>query len=183
MRRALFAVVGLLLVLAGCSSSPTEAAKPPNAEDVMFLQMMIPHHEQGIEIAELAATRPIRPELKELAHAIVLTQGTEVDDMKRWLAEWGQLADASPDPGAHAAHGGMKMTDPSKVSTLKSATDTEFSLKFISVLVGHQQGAVEMAQAENSSNGGNNAQARDLARRIIESRDAEVKQLLNYNNT
>jgi uncharacterized protein (DUF305 family) len=182
-RRALFAFAGLLLAVAGCGGSPAKAATPPNAEDVMFLQMMVPHHEQGIEIAKLAAGRPIRPELKELANAIVLTQGTEVEDMKRWLKEWGQPADANPDPGAHAAHGGMKMTDPAKVTTLQSASDAEFQQKFIAVLVGHQQGAVELAQAENSSNGGTYADARDLARRIIESRNAEVKQLLNYNNT
>lgn len=182
MRRALFVFVGLLLAVAGCGG-PAKTATPPNGEDVMFLQMMIPHHEQGIEIAKLAADRPIRPELKELANAIVLTQGTEVEDMKRWLKEWGQPADANPNPGAHAAHGGMKMTDPSKVTTLQSASDAEFGQKFIAVLVGHQQGAVELAEAENSSNGGANAVARELASRIIESRNAEVKQLLNYNTT
>ena len=180
MTRALFALAGLLL-LAGCSGGPAPAGVSANAEDVMFLQMMIPHHLQGIEIAHLAAARPASPELKELANAIALTQSTELGEMKRWMGEWHQPENADPDPHAHAAHGGMKMTDPAKVSTLKSASDAEFQQKFISVLVGHQQGAVEMAEAENSSNGGINANARDLARRIIESRNAEVRQLLNYN--
>ena len=174
--RVVLAVVALLLT--GCGAT----AAPPtyNAADVMFLQMLIPQNQQGIEIARLAANRPLPPALKELAAAIESTQRTEVDDMKRWLRDWGRPETMDLNPQAHAGHGGMKMTSPDLVGALRSAPEAEFSRKFLDVLSGQQQGAVELAQTENSASGGVNAQARDLARRVIESRSAEVKQLLNF---
>ncbi|MET8993982.1 DUF305 domain-containing protein [Amycolatopsis sp. NPDC004169] len=167
------AVVALLLT--GCATTAT----PPqyNAADVMFLQMLIPQNEQGIEIVKLASARPVPAELKELAAAIEVTQKTEVEDMRRWLREWNQPETVSPQ--AHAGHGGMKMTSPDLVGALRTAPDGEFTRKFLDVLTGQQQGAVELAETENGTGGGVNAQARDLARRVIESRTAEVKQLLN----
>ncbi|GLY36202.1 DUF305 domain-containing protein [Amycolatopsis sp. NBRC 101858] len=174
--RVWLAVVALLLT--GCSAT----AAPPayNAADVMFLQMLIPQNQQGIEIVRLARDHALPPSLKELAAAIESTQLTEVDDMKRWLRDWGQPETMDMNPQAHAGHGGMKMTSPDLLGTLRTAPSGEFSRKFLDVLTGQQQGAVELAQTENGASGGVNAQARDLARRVIESRTAEVKQLLNF---
>jgi uncharacterized protein (DUF305 family) len=170
------AVVALLL--AGCSAT----AAPPayNAADVMFLQMLIPQNQQGIEIVRLATDRQLPPALKELAAAIESTQRTEIDDMKSWLRAWGQPETMDMNPQAHAGHGGMKMTSPDLVGAVKTAPAGEFPRKFLDVLTGQQQGAVELAQTETGTGGGINAQARDLARRVIESRTAEVKQLLNF---
>jgi uncharacterized protein (DUF305 family) len=169
------AVVALLLT--GCGSGTTAATPQYNAADVMFLQMLIPQNEQGIEIVKLASARPVPAAVKELAAAIEVTQKTEVGDMRRWLREWNQPETVAPE--AHAGHGGMKMTSPDLVGALRTATDSEFTRRFLDVLTGQQQGAVELAQTENGTSGGVNAQARDLARRVIESRTAEVKQLLN----
>ena len=174
--RVLPAVVALLL--AGCSAT----AAPPayNAADVMFLQMLIPQNQQGIEIVRLATDRQLPAALKELAAAIESTQQTEIDDMKSWLRAWGRPETMDTNPQAHAGHGGMQMTSPDLVGTVKTASAGEFPRKFLDVLTGQQQGAVELAQTENATGGGVNAQARDLARRVIESRTAEVKQLLNF---
>lgn len=173
--RVLLAVVALLLT--GCGAT----AAPPafNAADVMFLQMLIPQNQQGIEIVRLAAHRPLPASVQELAAAIEATQRTEIDDMKGWLRDWAQPETMDMNPQAHAGHGGMKMTSPDVIGPLKTVPDTEFTRKFLDVLTGQQQGAVELAQTENGPGGGVNTQARDLARRVIESRTAEVKQLLN----
>lgn len=174
--RVLLVVVALLLT--GCGAT----AAPPtyNAADVMFLQMLIPQNQQGIEIVRLAHDSALPPALKELAAAIEATQQTEITDMKNWLKAWAQPETMDMNPQAHAGHGGMKMTSPDLVSTLRTASGSEFPRKFLDVLTGQQQGAVELAQTENGTGGGVNAQARDLARRVIESRSAEVKQLLNF---
>ncbi|ADJ50851.1 hypothetical protein AMES_9025 [Amycolatopsis mediterranei S699] len=166
------AVVALLL-----TSCATTAPPQHNAADVMFLQMLIPQNQHGIEIVRLASGRPVPAGLKELAAAIEVTQQTEVDDMRHWLHDWNQPETVAPQ--AHAGHGGMKTAAPDLVGALRSAPDTEFTRRFLDVLTGQQQGAVELAQTENGPGGGVNAQARDLARRVIESRTAEVKQLLN----
>ncbi|NBH09716.1 DUF305 domain-containing protein [Amycolatopsis sp. SID8362] len=170
------AVVALLLT--GCGSGATPATPSHNAADVMFLQMLIPQNEQGIEIVRLAANRPVPASLKELSAAIEVTQRTEVDQMKGWLRAWNEPESMAA--GAHAGHGGMKMTSPDLVGALKSAPDPEFTRKFLDVLTGQQQGAVELAQTENGTSGGVHPEVRDLARRVIESRTAEVKQLLNF---
>jgi uncharacterized protein (DUF305 family) len=176
--RLVLAVVALLLT--GCGSGATAAAPPCNAADVMFLQMLIPQNQQGIEIARLAPAHPLPAGLTELAAAIEVTQQTEIDDMRRWLRDWNKPEAMDANPQAHAAHGGMKMASPDLVSAVKAAPDGEFTRRFLDVLTGQQQGAVELARTENGTNGGINAQARDLARRVIESRTAEVKQLLNF---
>jgi uncharacterized protein (DUF305 family) len=176
--RLLLVVVALLL--AGCGSGATTAAPAYNAADVMFLQMLIPQNQQGIEIVRLAEDQPLPASLKDLASAIEVTQQSEIDDMKRWLRDWGQPETMAMDPHAHAGHGGMKMTAPDLVGALRTASGPDFTRKFLDVLSGQQQGAVELAQTENGAGGGVNAQARDLARRVIESRTAEVKQLLNF---
>jgi uncharacterized protein (DUF305 family) len=178
--RLLLVVVALLL--AGCGSGATTAAPAPahNAADVMFLQMLIPQNQQGIDVVRLAKDRPLPASLKELASAIEVTQQSEIDDMKRWLRDWGQPETMDMDPHAHAGHGGMKMTAPDLVGALRTVGDADFTRKFLDVLSGQQQGAVELAQTENGTGGGVNTQARDLARRVIESRSAEVKQLLNF---
>ncbi|MEU5258363.1 DUF305 domain-containing protein [Amycolatopsis sp. NPDC021455] len=173
MRPAL-AVVALLLTSCGATAAPPAH----NAADVMFLQMLIPQNRQGIEIVRLAADRPLPAPLKELAAAIGSTQQTEIDTMKGWLRGWNAPEAMDMDPQVHAGHGGMKMTSPDLVSALKSAPDAEFGRRFLDVLTGQQQGAAELARTETGS--GVNAEARDLARRVIESRTAEVAQLLNF---
>ena len=77
----------------GASSSsapaaPSASAQPSatfNDADVMFAQMMIPHHEQAVEMADLAATRASDPEVKELATKIKAAQDPEIQTMKGWL--------------------------------------------------------------------------------------------------
>ena len=84
------AVLGLLLI-AACGNTPP-AGDPVNAEDVMFVQMMVQHHRQGVEIAGVAAGRATTQEVRTLA-AIESTQQDEVEMMLRWLHEWGLLVD------------------------------------------------------------------------------------------
>jgi uncharacterized protein (DUF305 family) len=179
--RLLPAVVTLLLLTA-CGSGTTAAAPAYNAADVMFLQMLIPQNQQGIEIVRLALgpDRPVPASLKELAAAIESTQRTEIDDMKSWLRGWNQPETMAANPQAHAGHGGTKLTAPDLVGAVRTAGDHDFTRRFLDVLTGQQQGAVELARTETGTDGGVNAQARDLARRVIESRTAEVQQLLNF---
>lgn len=175
-------VVAGLLALAGCGTGGAtgETGKPPvfNASDVMFLQMMLPHHEQGVQIAQLAKDHPARPAVKELAAAIEVTQESEISDMKHWLTDWHQPTTGTMDPQAHAAHGGMRMTDPDLVGALTKTSGPEFERKFLDVLTGHQHSAVELARTETTD--GSNPQAKELANRIVESRTAEIKQLLTF---
>lgn len=160
------------LLLVGCGAAQS-SQEPVNADDVMFLQMMIPHHKQGIEIVKLARDRARSPELKTLAAAIESTQTSELTTMTGWLAEWDQPLTAPTD--AHAHHGGLKETDRKQVAALR--TSKQFDRDLINLLVAHQDDAVQMALAEVFQ--GANPKVKDWARQVEVSRKAQITQLLD----
>ncbi|CRK57479.1 putative lipoprotein [Alloactinosynnema sp. L-07] len=186
MRRLL--IVALAMVLTGCSGTPGahgghSAATVPNgsghnAADVMFLQMAVTHHEQGVELVRMAATRPVRAQVKDLAKAIELTQATEIDTMRDWLTDWGQPAAADPDPAAHSHHGGPAVTAPDTIAALSALPDGEFEHRFVTVLTGHQHNAVELARTELAD--GVDPAVRALADRVVRSRTGQIQQLLAF---
>jgi uncharacterized protein (DUF305 family) len=187
MRRCLFAM--LLFLVAGCGVGFTEttgvslSAPPPGSDyndtDVMFLQMAVPQHEQGIEMAGIGEKRATRKEIRDLAAAIHATQADELTRMKEWLARWRQPVAADLDPAAHAGHGGMHGADPVVLQVLRDTPKgPDFDHRFLTLLTGHQNGAVELARMEQK--GGFNSDARALADRIVRSRTAEIQQMGSY---
>jgi len=184
--RRLAAVLAGLLLLAGCGTPFTattggaESAPPLpgtfNDTDVMFLQMMVPSHEQGVEMARLAAQRATDADVRDLAAAVELTQQDEIADMAGRLRAWNQPVAADPNPRAHTGHGGMHATDPAFIETLRRIpAGPEFDRNFLNLLTGHQHGAVELARMETGR--GEDTGARDLAERIVASRTAQIKQM------
>ncbi|WP_436497473.1 DUF305 domain-containing protein [Actinokineospora sp. HUAS TT18] len=179
MRRLLIA---LALVLTGCSAAPGGhgahggAGAGHNAADVMYLQMAVTHHEQGIELVRLAADRRVRPQVRDLAKAIELTQTSEIDTMRGWLTGWDQSTSADPDPAAHHHHGGPAVTAPDTIAALTTLPDSEFEHRFVTVLTGHQHNAVELARTELAD--GVDPAVRALADRVVRSRTGQIQQLL-----
>jgi uncharacterized protein (DUF305 family) len=145
-----------------------------NAVDVMFAQMMVPHHRQGIEIVGPAANRAANAEVRILAAAIATTQAAEADTMAGWLRAWGKPATAAANE--HAAHGGMPGTSQAEMAALKRATGPDFDRTFLNMMIAHQDDAIQMARSEATS--GVNPQATALAKRIDRSRSAQITQML-----
>ncbi|WP_018685022.1 DUF305 domain-containing protein [Actinokineospora enzanensis] len=165
------------------AGSATAGAAPAvggdwNLADVMFLQMAIANHDQGIQLASLADKHNIRPELRNLADAIRVTQQQELGQMKKWLTDWGKPIEASTDPNAHAAHGGMPITDPQTISDLDKLPDAEFEKQFIPILTGHQHNAVEFALDEGKE--GVSGPVKAFADKVVKSRTAQIQQLLRF---
>ncbi|MEV4177140.1 DUF305 domain-containing protein [Nonomuraea sp. NPDC049709] len=160
----------------GGSSAPaaTSATAQPssvvNDADVMFAQMMIPHHEQAVEMADLAPARAADPEVKELAAKIKAAQAPEIQTMKGWLTGWGKSA---PEAGmGHDMPGVMSEEDMAK---LRAAKGAEFDKLFAQQMIAHHEGAIEMARTEQAD--GASPQAKELARTIETTQRAEVEQL------
>ncbi|SEH03494.1 Uncharacterized conserved protein, DUF305 family [Nonomuraea solani] len=159
----------------GMSSSSTPAATTAqpsatfNDADVMFAQMMIPHHEQAVEMADLAATRASDPEVKELATKIKAAQDPEIQTMKGWLTGWGKPA---PEGGmGHDMPGIMSDEDMTK---LKAAKGTKFDKLFAEQMIAHHNGAIDMARTEQAN--GADPTAKELAKTIETAQQAEVEQ-------
>lgn len=165
------AVLGLLLI-AACGNTPP-AGDPVNAEDVMFVQMMVQHHRQGVEIAGVAAGRATTQEVRTLAAAIESTQQDEVEMMLRWLHEWGQPLTAAK--GAHDHHGGMPETDRKQIAALRKSKN--FERDFLNLLIAHQDDAVQLATAEES--GGASPKVKTWAGQVEASRRGQVRMMLD----
>jgi len=162
------------------SDAPSDTATdaPFNAADVMFAQMMLPHHEQAIEMSDaLLAKDGVSPELVDLAEQIKAAQGPEIDTLTGWLDDWG----ADPEAGADLGHGtqgtqGMAgMMSAEDMRALEDATGTDAERLFLEQMVAHHEGAVEMAQAEVS--GGRHAGAVETARSVVDTQTAEIQQM------
>lgn len=76
--------------MAGMAMSDADLKMLEDADspDEMFIEMMIPHHESAIDMAEQIAQTTQRPELKQLSDEIIAAQQGEIDQMKQWQAEW-----------------------------------------------------------------------------------------------
>lgn len=186
MRRALTAVT-VLLALGGCGTAREQAAPPGpaatqavspdvNETDVMFVQMIVPHHRQGIAIAEAGAARSTRPEVKVLAEAIVATQTDEITRLEGWLRTWQKPPTA--DASAHAAHGGMPGTTEKEIAGLRKVDQGKLDKAFLNMLIAHQDDAVQLARFETT--GGSNRDAVAYAKQVDESRTAQIQQMLGY---
>lgn len=134
--------------------TPEEAARIANTrfspDDVGFMQQMIPHHQQAVQMVALVPDRTNRPALLDAARRIEASQEDEIAFMLNWLRERGQAALApSAAHAAHAAagHGTMKgMATPQQMAELAAATGIAFDRLFLQLMVEHHQGAVDMAR-------------------------------------
>ena len=146
------------------SSAP---AGDHNAQDVMFAQMMIPHHQQAITMAKQAATKASSPDVKQLAQQIEQAQGPEIQKMTGWLKTWG--ASTSSDGGMHMGDGMMSDQDMKKLDTLSGKA---FDKAFLQMMIKHHQGAITMAKTEQAQ--GSFIDAKALANNIVTSQSAEI---------
>jgi len=115
--------------------------------DVRFMQDMIPHHHQALEMSELAPDRTNRPDVLEAARRIEASQADEIGFMQLWLRERGQQV---PDPAAHAAmhtdHKMAGMASPEQMAELAAGQGTDFDRLFLELMIRHHEGAVKMVK-------------------------------------
>lgn len=180
------------IALAGCSSSAshdTHSASPTvsqagyNAADIEFAQMMIPHHEQAIEMAQLAPGRTSNREVLTLATQIEAAQGPEIETMQSWLQQWGAPTTApTGSADAHGGHGGTGetasehgMMTAEQMAALTAAKGPEYDRLWLEMMIEHHEGAVVMAQQEIAK--GSNPQAKAMAQQIINTQNAEIAEM------
>ncbi len=176
------AFVAGTITLTGCStgmqehgsSAPTGQDAAFNDADVAFAQGMIPHHEQAIEMAQLAEDRAGDPRITDLAARIEAAQAPELDTLEGWLADWG----AEPEgDGGHDGHGGSSMGTMSQedMDALGTASGAEFDQLFLEQMIEHHTGAVEMAETELDE--GEFADALEMAESIRTSQAEEITEM------
>lgn len=154
------------------SASGTPAAGPHGEADVTFAQMMVPHHRQAVEMADMIlAKQGIDADVTTLATQIRAAQAPEIDQMTGWLAGWGESAAPSMDMG-HDMGGTMSQPE---MDALDQATGKEAARLFLSGMVKHHRGAIEMAEDELAN--GQNADAQKLAASIRDTQQGEIDRM------
>ncbi|GAA4718924.1 Uncharacterized conserved protein, DUF305 family [Promicromonospora umidemergens] len=186
MKRTLMSAVVLAgaLALAGCSGSQEPAehdmstmagsesgdGAAHNEADMMFAQMMIPHHEQAVEMSDIVLAKDgTNPEVTALATQIKAAQAPEMEQLGQWLDSWGAERTAQEHDGHDAMSGMMTEED---MQALDSATPPESDRLFLEQMIAHHEGAVEMAQTEIKD--GSDAAAVEMAQTIVDTQTAEI---------
>ncbi|MFF4500594.1 DUF305 domain-containing protein [Streptomyces sp. NPDC001401] len=161
---------------ASSSSAASSSAAAHNAQDVSFAQGMIPHHQQALEMAKLAAGRASSAKVKDLAARIEKAQDPEIRTMNGWLKSWGGTVPSAMPGMDHSAHSGMAgMMDSKDMAMLEKASGTGFDTMFLTMMVDHHKGAVEMAGTEKAK--GAYGPATSMADDIVTGQTAEITEM------
>ena len=181
LQKVLLAVIAATTAVAigGCSSTK-ESNALFNDTDAMFVQMMIPHHEQAIVLAEMAenSTSGASPEVISFAAQIKSAQGPEVELMKSFLTQWDVpvVEPGSMDHGSMDHGSKMKgMLSVEELAKLSSLSGKVFDKEWMLAMIAHHEGAIEMARTVEQS--GKNLEVQDLAKTIISSQQVEIDQM------
>ena len=137
--------------------------------DVMFLQMMIPHHQQAIDISNIALKTSKDSELLALANAIIKAQTAEIVQMQSWLN------DANVNPGmGHSMEGMGGMLDDAELSALSEASGKNFDLLWLKGMIGHHNGAIHMTTMIRDAS---NADIKSFGENVVTDQSAQIVQM------
>jgi uncharacterized protein (DUF305 family) len=137
--------------------------------DVMFLQMMIPHHQQAIDISNIALKTSKDAELLALANTIIKAQTAEIVQMEAWLK------DANTNPGmGHSMDGMGGMLDDTELSALSAATGKAFDSLWLKGMIGHHDGAIHMTTMIADAS---NADIKTFGENVVRDQSAQIEQM------
>jgi uncharacterized protein (DUF305 family) len=157
----------------GSSSSAPAASAEHNSADVMFAQMMIPHHAQAVEMSDMIlAKQDIPAPVTALAIKIKDAQGPEIQTMTGWLEDWKEPTEVANGQTGHSMSG---MMDEAALKDLEAAQGTEAGKLFLKQMIAHHDGAITMANTEVTD--GKDPEAVELSKQIVSAQTAEVKEM------
>jgi uncharacterized protein (DUF305 family) len=155
-------------------SAMHDAGVAPNSNligsDAMFFQMMIPHHQQAVDISDLAIARSNDAELVALAKVIKAGQSAEIVQMKNWLTSGG--SSSMMGHGMGQGMGGM-LTD-SELFTLKSLNGSKFDIYWLQKMITHHEGALHMVTMIKDSN---RSEIRAFGQGIVTIQTAQIERM------
>ena len=161
----------------GSSSPPeptTSSVTAYDHRDLMFAEMMIPHHEQALEMSELALQNSTDESVRDLAQRIIAGQDPEIDQMQAWL-------DASGGAGGHHGGHGMGnmdnmggMASEAELELLGTLSSPEFDALFLELMIEHHEGALDMVRMITNSG---NDEVRALAEEITRVQREEIAEM------
>ena len=147
-------------------SHGSSQTKEFSGADIMFAQMMIPHHEQALLMSELARTRSENAEVKNLAEQIFAAQSPEIAQMKTWLDKTNSGMSMGHDMGMNG------MLSDEEIQKLKDSKGKSFDRLFLEGMINHHEGAIHMAEMIIDSD---NEEVKKLGLSIQSSQQKEIE--------
>ena len=181
--------LALVVTLAACGSDNSSSANSAadsstgsvsavalNAADIEFAQGMIAHHEQAIEMAEIALDPNVgaSPEVVDLATRIKGAQDPEVELMTGWLTAAGEPVSMGASEG-HDMSSMEGMMTAEQMDAMAAMTGTDFDQAWLQMMIAHHKGAVSQSQTVKAN--GSNADVLALADTIIKAQQAEITEM------
>lgn len=205
--RALPGILLLAAATAGCAGKRPapqahqmgpEAAKararadslryPYTKADIEFMQGMIHHHAQAIKISRWAASHAAGNEVKVLTGRIITSQSDDIAFMRQWLEDRNQsaptvdsLGNVEMDHSQHGAHGALMpgMLSDEQLQKLDAARGEEFDYLFLTFMIQHHRGAIDMVRTLFGSHGaGQDETIFKFATEVEVDQSTEIKRML-----
>lgn len=193
--RRLIVGVAAVLAVAGCaaggaSSTPIQSMPTMSSGDAMsldkqFIDMMVPHHQAAVAMAEVALARAEHAEIKGRANDIISAQNGEISQLKDWRKTWFG-SDQTPGMNAMPMLPGMEMPGMGTGGSMGSTTDmtgdvtalktaNPFDKAFIDAMTAHHQTAIAAARVAAAQ--ATKPEIKALAGQIIAAQQAEIDKM------
>lgn len=156
------------------SSAPArdDAVETPNAADLEFTAMMVPHHRQAVELAAILAGTPgVDDTSLALAAFIERDQTAEIDQMQDWLDAWSAAGTSHHGTAAMAGMAGM--ATPEQVAALDALEGVDAERRFLELMIAHHEGALEMTEPVLRE--GRNSFVRSVAKHVASEQQREIE--------
>jgi uncharacterized protein (DUF305 family) len=177
------------LSMAGCANGTNSSLEEPSVKanaaeqvdysqpDLMFAQMMIPHHEQALEMSIIALEVSKNNDVLAIAQGIFDGQDTEIQQMKSWLSSSSAKSAAEQMDHEAMGHGSGQMAGMAsyeQIDQLAELATPEFDKLFLTLMIAHHEGALEMVSLIEDSR---NAEASTLAKEIVMTQKQEISKM------
>ena len=173
-----------IFLVAACGADGESGAGSAASLDQQYIDMMVPHHESAVAMAELATVRSQRAELQEYAAAVIAAQSTEIAQLRSWRMEWFGSEETPPMsempmlPGMSAGMPGHDMSGGTMdmeqdIRDLEGASD--FDRAFLEAMIVHHAMAVEASEIAVA--GEVRAEIKALTEDVIADQRAEIQQM------
>ena len=147
------------------ASTHSSTLKNLGMNEIMFAQGMMPHHQQAIEMSNMALKNGASSEVKKLAKGIIASQGKEISQLKYWLT----ATKSSMTMGHDMGMGGMLTKN--DLIALKKLKGSKFDAAFLKAMIAHHEGALEMVSMLDRTK---NSEAKKIAMDIRAGQSDEI---------
>jgi len=148
----------------------SQSASDLEMNESMFAEMMIPHHQQAVDMSDLALEKSTNPKILDLAQRIKSAQSSEIIQMQSWLG--GEEANSMMTDHSGHSMGGMLTKE--EFSKLESSSGVTFDTLFLEGMIVHHEGAIDMAQMIKDTT---TQEVNTFGLNVVEVQSAEISEM------